>query len=61
MYDGIKKYNEHVERIRILEGGGRIKCPNCEDGYIIKIDDEIYMCKKCKVGIVSRFKLDLPA
>ena len=58
MNNGLKAFNEHMERKTILDKGGRIKCPNCKDGYIAKLTDDIYLCDKCKYGIIGRFSLD---
>lgn len=61
MTNGLKAFNEHMERKKILDSGGRIKCPNCKDGFIIKVADDVYLCDKCKCGIIPRFPLDVSA
>ena len=61
MSDGLKAFNEHMERKKTLDNGGRIKCPNCKDGYIVKVADDVYLCNKCKCGITARVPLDIPA
>lgn len=61
MSDGLKAFNEHLERKKILDSGGRIKCPNCKDGHIKKVTEDVYMCDKCKCGITGRVPLNIPA
>ena len=59
MNNGMKAFEEHLQRKNILDHGGRIKCPRCTEGYIIKMADDVYMCEKCKCGITFRFPLDV--
>lgn len=61
MSNGLKAFNEHMERKKILDEGGHIKCPNCKEGYIGRVADDVYVCDKCKCGIVGRFPLHRPA
>ena len=61
MGNGYEQLKKHMERMEVMDNGGKIKCPNCKDGYIRKVEEGIYLCNKCKCGIVSRMPLDLPA
>ena len=59
MSDGLKAFNEHMERKKLLDSGGHIKCPNCKDGLIIKMAEGVYLCDKCKCGITERTPLNI--
>ena len=56
--NGLNMFEEHQKRIRFMDGGGKIKCPQCKDGYIRKMDEDVYYCDMCKCGITVRYKLD---
>ena len=56
-----ERCNEHLERIKFLNNGGRLECPYCRKGFVSRVSEGTYICDKCGKGMITRIKIDLPA
>ena len=61
MKTALEMLEEHENMMRLLRSGGKIPCPNCEDGHISRISEGAYICDKCGKGMIGRVNIDLPS
>mgnify|MGYP003291942528 CR=1 FL=1 len=53
-----KPNNVSFDRMSHLANGGEIDCPYCKEGKISMVNRAVFLCNKCKRGIVARVKLN---
>lgn len=53
-------YSDFLDRMNILNSGGKLQCPYCGEGFIARIEDGVYSCDKCGHGMITRTRLDVP-
>ncbi len=44
----------HIERIKLLERGGKLPCPFCGKGFIVMVNKAAFLCTDCGKGMVFR-------
>ena len=40
-----KSYSDFLDRMNILNSGGKLQCPYCGEGFIARIEDGVYSCE----------------